>query len=83
MKANIIPIGNSRGIRIPKTLFEQCHIGKIVELEIKGKNIVIKPIKQKPRKNWDEAFLKMHENKDDQLIIDDNIDLDTEDWEWK
>ncbi len=83
MKASIIPIGNSKGIRIPKVLLEQCHIGNIVDLEVKRKSIVIKPIKQKPRKNWDQAFQKMHENKEDQLIIDDNIDLDMEDWEWK
>ncbi len=28
------------------------------------------------RDYWEQAFRKMHENKDDQFIIDDNIDLD-------
>ena len=83
MKVSIVPIGNSKGIRIPKTILEQCHIRKSVILEVKGGGIVIKPVKEEPRKGWDQEFEGMHENKDDQLIIDDNIDLDMEGWEWK
>ena len=83
MKASIVPIGNSKGIRIPKIILEECHIGKSVFLEIKGGSIVIKPVKEEPRKDWELDFKRMHENKDDQLIIDDNIDLDAENWEWK
>ena len=32
--------------------------------------IILKP-KAEPRKNWEKAFKKMHENGDDQLLIDD------------
>lgn len=59
MKTSIVPIGNSRGIRIPKTILEQCHIEKDVVLEVEGDNIVIKPVKKEPRKNWEQAFRKM------------------------
>ncbi len=83
MKTIIVPIGNSKGIRIPKLILEECHIRKNVILEVKGGGIVIKPVKEEPRKCWDQDFERMHENKDDQLIIDDNIDLDMEGWEWK
>ena len=31
MKTTIIPIGNSKGIRIPKAIIEQCHIEKDVD----------------------------------------------------
>jgi len=41
MKATIIPIGNSRGIRIPKAILEQCNMEKDVFLEVKGENIII------------------------------------------
>ncbi len=82
MKAAIIPIGNSKGIRIPKSILEQCHIGKNVVLEVEGDHIVIKPIKKKPRQDWEESFRNMHENKADQLPIEDNIDLDLAGWEW-
>ncbi len=82
MKANIVPIGNSKGIRIPKTILAQCHIEKEVFLEVEDDNIIIKPIKKKPRENWEQYFKKMKEGKEDQLIIDDKIDLDMVGWEW-
>ncbi len=82
MKASIVPIGNSRGIRIPKTILEQCHIEKEVVLEVENDTITIKPVKKESRKRWAHAFKKMKENKDDGLLIDDNLDLDVAGWEW-
>ena len=82
MKVTIIPIGNSKGVRIPKAIIKQCHIEKDVDLEIEGNSIIIKPIKKEPRKNWEQYFKEMNENKDDQLLIDDKIDLAMVDWEW-
>lgn len=43
---------------------------------VKGEEI------KNPRKNWKQYFKKMKENKEDQLIIDDKIGLNTENWEW-
>ncbi len=58
MKASIIKIGNSKGIRIPKVLLEETGIGKTVDLKLQSGKIVIVPIKKKrlPRAN-DEALL--------------------------
>ena len=55
---------------------------KDVFLEIKGGNIIIKPIKKQSRKGWEKYFEKMKENKDDRLVINDGVDLDMADWEW-
>ncbi len=33
MIARIVPIGNSRGIRIPKAVLEQCEMADAVELD--------------------------------------------------
>jgi antitoxin MazE len=82
MKATIVPIGNSKGIRIPKAILEQCHIENEVVLEVEADNIIIKPVKKEPRKNWEPYFRKMKASKEDQLIIDDKIDLDMVNWEW-
>ncbi len=82
MKATIIPIGNSKGIRIPKTILEQCNISEKVSLEIKGNSIIIKPIKNTPRKDWDKYFKMMKDKKEDRLMINDQVDLEMEDWEW-
>ena len=70
MKTSIIQIGNSKGLRLSKTILERYNIKDTVELILEKGRIILKPIDQ-PRKGWDEAFSKMHRNNDDQLLIDD------------
>ncbi|HEY8660448.1 MAG TPA: AbrB/MazE/SpoVT family DNA-binding domain-containing protein [Hanamia sp.] len=70
MEINVISIGNSKGIRLSKTLLEKYNIKDTIELILEEDYIIIKP-KQEPRKNWENAFKKMHKNGDDQLLIDD------------
>ena len=82
MKASVVPIGNSKGIRIPKTVLEQCKIDNEVVIEVEGETILIKRVKHKPRKNWEKAFHKMHEKKEDSPILEDLLDADTLDWKW-
>lgn len=82
MKTTIVPIGNSRGVRIPKAVLEQCHIEKEAIMEVEKGAIVIKPAKKKPREGWEDYFKQMRKLKEDDLIISDNIDLDMKDWEW-
>ena len=82
MKATIVPIGNSRGIRIPKLILEQCHMDHEVLVEVEDDTIILRPIKHKPRKNWEKSFMRMKKNQDDQLMIDDAVGLEMEDWEW-
>jgi len=82
MKVNIISIGNSKGIRIPKAILQQCHIKQSVDFELENGHIVIKPYHKKPRKDWEQCFEKMHQDKDDRLFINDCLDLKIEDWVW-
>lgn len=82
MLINIVPIGNSRGIRIPKSILEQCHIENTVNMEIKDDTIILTPIKKTPRKGWADKFKQMHIDGDDKLLIDDSIDVNMDDWEW-
>lgn len=82
MKANIISIGNSRGIRIPKNIIEQCKIEKEVELKVEGNTIVIIPSRERPRKNWDHAFCDMAKKGEDKLLIPGELDPEFEGWEW-
>ncbi len=81
MKVNIVSIGNSKGIRIPKAILEQCHFSKDAELEVQDDEIILKPLK-KPREGWDKAFRLMHERKEDSLIIPDAVDIEMKDWKW-
>lgn len=83
MVLSIIQIGNSRGIRLPKSILEQCHIKNHVEVEVQDEKITIRPLK-KPREGWAEQMKLMHERGEDKLLIPDVFDDDsTEDWEWK
>jgi antitoxin MazE len=79
---NVVRIGNSKGIRIPKPILEQCQVGSQLSLEIEDGRIVLEPVEAQARNGWDEAFKEMHENHDDALLIDDSIDLDADEWEW-
>ena len=81
MEIPIIRIGNSKGIRLSKTVLEQYHITEKVDLVMEEDCIVIKPL-TKPRTGWEDAFRRMHENGDDQLLIPD-VFPDEELEEWK
>lgn len=83
MKVNIVPIGNSKGVRIPSTVLRQCNLYEQVELEVQNNKIILKPLKHKAREGWDDAFRLMHEQKDDALLFDESVDSDMKDWEWK
>jgi antitoxin MazE len=70
MEVSIIQIGNSRGLRLNKSLLDKYNIKDKVEVILEQGQIVLRPI-DSPRKGWDEAFKEMHENQDDQLFMDD------------
>ena len=82
MRASVVWIGNSKGIRIPKPLLEMCHISGEVEIEPKGDSLVIHSIRRSPRAKWEESFRQMHARKEDRLLIRDTVDLDADDWKW-
>lgn len=80
MELSVINIGNSKGIRLSKTILEKYNIQDKIELILEKGFIILKP-KAEPRKNWEKAFKKMRENNDDQLLIDDVFDDENfEEW---
>lgn len=84
MRARVIKIGNSQGLRIPKPILEQTGIKDDVEIELEKDKIIIRPV-QKAREGWDKAFEKMARNGDDELLIDDkeiSHSWDDEEWRW-
>ena len=78
MQTHIIRIGNSRGIRIPAHILQQCKIEELINIEVVDGRIIISSL-QKPRQGWDEQFRLMHENGDDKLLIDDGLEVGEED----
>jgi len=82
MKASIIQIGNSRGLRIPQPVLRQCGLEGEVELEVRDKKLII-TAHTSVRKNWVKAFERMAQNGDDQLLEYCPNQWDAEEWEWK
>ena len=85
MRTKVVKIGNSRGIRIPKSLIDESGLKNEVELEIREGQIIVKPV-SKNRESWEEAFKKMAKNKDDVLLDTESLveqsKWDNEEWEW-
>jgi antitoxin MazE len=82
MEISLVQIGNSKGIRIPKSIIDQLHISDKLEMEIIEEKIILKPIEKSPRLGWEKQFKEMHLNADDQLLIDDD-DIENENFQWE
>ena len=82
MKAQIIQIGNSQGIRIPKMMLEDTGISGEVELKVLPDGILIKNIK-KPRGDWDAAFKKLADTDDDIPVgTEASSEFEKKEWQW-
>ena len=80
MRTSIIKLGNSKGVRLSKQIMQQYQIKDQVDLILEADRIILKPVNE-PRKGWDQAFRKMAENKDDQLLMGDVLeDEDFDEW---
>jgi len=80
MEISVIKIGNSKGLRLSKYILNRYNIKDKVELVLEKGYIILKP-KTQPRKDWEKDFKKMHENNDDQLLMDDVFDDENfEEW---
>ncbi|MBI3953145.1 MAG: AbrB/MazE/SpoVT family DNA-binding domain-containing protein [Chloroflexi bacterium] len=83
MKARIIRIGNSRGIRLPKPLLAEAQLAEEVELRAEPGRIVIRSARR-PRAGWAEEARRMHELGEDQLLDEATpTRFDQEEWEWQ
>ena len=83
MKAKIVQIGNSKGIRLPKSIIVDYKLDDEVHIELREDCIVLKPVVKDSRAGWEEIYKKAANNltKDekDWLNFEDPI---PEDWTW-
>ena len=82
MRVELVRIGNSRGIRIPKPLIEQCGLDDAVDLRVEDGRIVIAAV-QSPRAGWDQAF-RAAASGEDELLLDGlpPDSFDRKEWKW-
>ncbi len=82
MKAQIIQIGNSQGIRIPKMMLEETRLSGEVELEAHKDGLLIRSV-QKPRGTWDAEFKALADADDDQQLTPvPATSFESKEWKW-
>jgi antitoxin MazE len=59
MTVKIVSIGNSKGIRIPKAMLQQLHLGKKADLRLEKNQLVLRPLNKKPREGWRKQLVKL------------------------
>jgi len=82
VKAKIVRVGNSKGIRLPKPLIEQAGLAEDVELEAREGEIVISSA-TKSRRGWAEAAIALATRGEDRLLDEPSPTIfDDEEWTW-
>lgn len=85
MELPIIAIGNSKGIRLPKTILSKYNIVESVDLVEEKNYIILKP-RSDARNGWDAAFKKASvrssKNKTESSILPDVFEDEAFE-EWK
>jgi antitoxin MazE len=82
MRARIVRVGNSRGVRLPKPLLEQAGLPDEVEIHAEPGRIIIESARR-ARSGWAEAARAMAKHEDDALLDEPTpTEFDAEEWTW-
>ena len=82
MKARIVRIGNSRGVRLPKPLLAEAGLSDEVDIRARKGSIVIS-VGARPRAGWRKAARQAREHGDDKLLDPPTAtDFDEKEWKW-
>lgn len=82
MKARLVKIGNSRGIRLPKPLIEAVGLDEEVELRVREGAIVILPARP-PRTGWADAARALRASGASELLdAPTPTCFDDDEWRW-
>lgn len=83
MKARLIRIGNSRGVRLPKTVIEEAGLSEEVDVGVQDGAVIIRPA-ARPRSGWADAAKQARERGEDRLIDESSSTrFDDKEWRWK
>jgi antitoxin MazE len=82
IRSKVVKIGNSRGIRIPRTILEQAGLTDEIEMKVEGNQLIIQS-SHHPRQGWEKRFAEMAEQGDDRLLDETSTtQWDEEEWTW-
>ena len=83
MKAKLVRIGNSRGVRLPKPLIEEAGLRDEVQLQVREGAVIISAW-TRPRAGWAAAARRMHEQAEDRLLDPPTpTEFDRKEWRWR
>jgi antitoxin MazE len=78
MKTKLIPIGNSRGLRLPKKLIDMYHFENELVLEAREEGIIIKAPQREGHCTWEETWAEMAAEAEDwddfDVLADEGLD---------
>lgn len=84
MRARIVRIGNSHGIRIPKPILEATGLRDEVELEVDDGRLIVRQARR-PRQGWVAGFRRAAASRDERRFdpeSSEDSNWDKEEWEW-
>lgn len=81
MKAKLVRIGNSRGIRLPKPMIEQAGLEENVELEVQEGVILIRSVTA-TRAGWAKAAAVLAATGSTPLDPVVETEFDRDEWSW-
>ena len=84
IRARLVKMGKSRGIRLPQAFLDQAELDEEVELEVLEGHVVVRLV-PRPRRGWEKQFDGMTARGDDRLLDSKAFSLtswDEEKWVW-
>ena len=81
MKARLVRIGNSRGVRLPKAVIDQVGLDDEVELRVEDRSVIITSL-ARPRANWAAAAQALADTEHGLLDAPTSTRFDEDEWAW-
>lgn len=84
LRSRLIRIGNSRGLRLPRSVIEQAGLEDDVTITVGEGEVVIRPLRH-PRAGWEEALQHLgppEEDLDLQALRALPTEFDEAEWTW-
>ena len=82
MRARLVRIGNSRGVRLPKPLIEEAGLTEDVELQVQEGNIIISRV-HSVRERWAQEAKVLSTRGEDRLLDEPTATrFDAKEWNW-
>jgi antitoxin MazE len=81
MKARLVRIGNSRGLRLPKAVIDQVGLGEDIELRVENDRLIITAARP-PRTGWADAARRLAAESRGLLDAPSPTRFDEDEWRW-